>query len=78
MEPATGYDGQRLSLTKNASTEELAPGDPALQFPRQCDHFADAIRDGSEIIVPGEMGLRDVRLMEAIYASAAAGEEIAL
>ena len=78
MEPATGYDGQRLSLTKNGSSEELAPGDPAVQFHRQCDHFADAIRDGSEIIVPGEMGLRDVRLMEAIYASAAAGEEIAL
>jgi glucose-fructose oxidoreductase len=29
------------------------------------------LRDGADISVGGEMGLRDVRLMEAIYASAA-------
>ncbi|KAA9133546.1 Gfo/Idh/MocA family oxidoreductase [Marinihelvus fidelis] len=77
MEPATGYSGHRMSLTRNGDQETLTPGDPGVQFYRQCDHFADAIRDNTEIIVPGEMGLRDVRLMEAIYASAASGETVA-
>ena len=48
----------------------LTPGDPERQFAGELDRFANAIRDGSEIIVPGEMGLRDVRLMEAINLSA--------
>jgi predicted dehydrogenase len=78
MEPATGYSGQRMKLTRDGSPEALSPGDPDVQFHRQCDHFADAIRDGIEIIVGGEMGLRDVRLMEAIYRSAATDEEVAL
>ncbi len=78
MEPATGYSGQRMILTRNGSSETLNPGDPGVQFHRQCDHFADAIRDGTEIIVPGEMGLRDVRLIEAIYASASRGERVPL
>lgn len=78
MEPATSYSGQRMTLTRGGTAESLNPGDPGVQFHVQCDHFAEAIRDGSEIIVPGEMGLRDVRLIEAIYASAARGEAIEL
>jgi predicted dehydrogenase len=76
MEPATGYDGQRMTLTSNGNTEELVPGDPTVQFHLQCDHFADAIRDDVTILTPGEMGLRDVKLMEAIYAAAASGNEV--
>ena len=45
---------------------------------RQLDQFADAIRDGAQIRTPGEMGLRDLRLIEAIYASAAAGQMVRL
>jgi predicted dehydrogenase len=78
MEPATGYSGHNMTLTKNGLPQQLTPGDPAVQFHRQCDHFADAIRDGMEIRVPGEMGLRDVKLIEAIYASAASGEDVVL
>lgn len=76
MAPATGYSGHTMSLARDGHTESLAPGDPAVQFYRQCDHFADAILDGTDIIVPGEMGLRDVRLMEAIYTAAATGETV--
>lgn len=78
MDPATGYDGQKMTLTRDGVSEDLVPGDPNVQFARMCDHMAAAIRDGSEILTPGEMGLRDTVLIEAIYRSAAEGREITL
>ena len=78
MNPATGYGGHTMELRNWQSSEVLTPGDPGVQFMRQLDHFADAIRDGSEILVPGEMGRRDIRLIEAIYRSAAEGRTLAL
>ncbi len=77
MDPATSYSGQKMTL-QGGNSREFRPGDPSVQFVRQLDHFADAIRDGTPIRTPGEMGLRDLRLIEAIYASAAAGRTIKL
>lgn len=39
----------------------------------QMDDFADCVTTGRATRVPGEMGRRDMRIVEAIYASAAAG-----
>lgn len=78
LEPATSYSGQKLALESGGSRREFTPGDPGVQFARQLDHLADAVRDGVPIRTPGEMGLRDVRLIEAIYASAASGRTVAL
>jgi glucose-fructose oxidoreductase len=77
MDPATNYSGQKMTLEGN-ERREFQPGDPTVQFAGQLDHFADAIRDGTRIRTPGEMGLRDLRLIEAIYASAAAGRTVRL
>ncbi|UZK70201.1 Gfo/Idh/MocA family oxidoreductase [Sphingomonas sp. S1-29] len=77
MDPATSYSGQKMRIEGEAD-REFAPGDPSVQFARQIDHFVDAIRDNTPIITPGEMGLRDTRLIEAIYASAAAGRTVKL
>ena len=77
MDPAATYSGQKMTL-EGGERRELAPGDPTVQFARQLDHLADAIRDGTPIRTPGEMGLRDLRLIEAIYASAAAGRTVKL
>ncbi|HEX8419836.1 MAG TPA: Gfo/Idh/MocA family oxidoreductase [Sphingomonas sp.] len=77
MDPATSYAGQKMTLEVGGS-RELNPGDPSVQFARQLDHFADAVRDDVPIKTPGEMGLRDVRLIEAIYASAKAGRTVDL
>jgi len=79
MDPATGYSGHRMRLRQaGQASRDLTPGDGDVQFWRQVDHFVDAIRDGTPIRTPGEMGLRDVRLIEAIYASAASGRTIGL
>jgi predicted dehydrogenase len=39
------------------------------------DRFAEAIRTKQPFACPGEMGLRDIRIMEAIYASVAQGSK---
>lgn len=77
MDPATSYSGQKMRL-EGRDARELAPGDPTVQFARQLDHFADAVRDNVVIRTPGEMGLRDLRLIEAVYASAKAGRTVGL
>lgn len=75
MDPATSYAGQTMRI-EGANGGALTPGDPMVQFAGQLDNLADAIRDGAPIRTPGEMGLRDVRLIEAIYASAEAGRTV--
>lgn len=78
MDPATNYQGQKMRLEAAGGGREIVAGDPEVQFAGQLDHFTSAIRDGTPIKTPGEMGLRDVRLIEAIYASAAAGRTVKL
>ncbi|WP_379920667.1 Gfo/Idh/MocA family protein [Erythrobacter sp. R86502] len=78
MRPATNYDGLTLTVNKGQDEKAYDPGDPTVQFARQLDHLAGAIRDNTPILTPGEMGLRDLRLIEAIYASAASGHAIGL
>jgi predicted dehydrogenase len=77
MDPATGYDGHKMRL-EGREPRDFALGDPTVQFAGQLDNFSDAIRDGAAIRTPGEMGLRDIRLMEAIYAAAEAGRPVPL
>lgn len=69
MDPATGYGGHQYTL-RTDGVQQIEAGDPSVQFAAQFDHLADAIREGTDIRTPGEMGLRDVRLMEAIFKSA--------
>jgi predicted dehydrogenase len=46
--------------------------DPStVQFDREVDHLSEAIKDGTPVMTPGAMGLRDVRLIEAAYRSGA-------
>ncbi|WP_439540085.1 Gfo/Idh/MocA family protein [Sphingomonas sp.] len=77
MDPATGYAGQRMRI-EGQNARDLTPGDPTTQFAGQLNHFANAIRDNSPILTGGEMGLRDIRLIEAIYASARTGRTVKL
>jgi len=78
MSPATSYRGNTLSVTARGNETPYAMGDSATQFTLMLDHFAAGVRDGAPILYGGEMGLRDTRLMEAIYASAARGESVRL
>lgn len=77
MDPATAYAGHKMRI-EGRNARDFTPGDPTTQFAGQLNHFANAIRDNAPILTGGEMGLRDIRLIEAIYASARAGQTVKL
>ncbi len=70
-QPATSYEGNRLTV----DGKELAVQDYN-QFAAQLDHFSQCIRDGSKVRTPGEEGLRDIRIVQAIYESAKLGRSV--
>ncbi|MGZ5136029.1 MAG: Gfo/Idh/MocA family protein [Flavitalea sp.] len=47
------------------------------QQARQMDNDAQSIMKGKPMLVPGEEGLRDIRVVEAIYKAAASGNRVA-
>ena len=77
MEPATSYSGQTMRINREGKTEDrrLAAATKN-QFAGQLDHLSECVMTGAEPIVPGEEGLRDVALIEAIYRSAREGRTI--
>lgn len=67
--PAFAYGG--LKVTTHKGPLGITP--PQSQQALQIDDFARCVRDNAETKVPGEMGRRDMVIIEAIYQSAAAG-----
>lgn len=80
LEPATRYDGNHMWLGRDGRERAVTPPDgPArTQFAGQLDHLAQCVASGAEPIVSGEEGLRDMRIVEAIYRSAREGRTIRL
>jgi predicted dehydrogenase len=50
--------------------------DAVNHFAAEMDHFADCILNDKQPLTPGEEGLADLRVMEAIYKSAATGATV--
>lgn len=78
MDPATGYGGQKMSLSGTGDDGPVNPGDPRVQFAAMIDHFGGAIRGEHMVMPDGAMGLRDMRLIEAIRRAAREGRTIRL
>ena len=80
LDPATEYMGNRLAVKREAGTEEVrSEFGSQVQFDREIDHLSRCIIEDRDVLTPGEMGLRDCRLIEAVYRSAeAAGEWLEL
>lgn len=74
MEPAYNYDGNRGWRSDRAPLQ-FPPVD---NFTLQLDDFAQHIINGTKTSVPGEEGLRDVRILMAIYEAARTGRTITL
>ncbi len=71
MEPASDYYQQSVTLMPTGkSPETLHAGNPIVQFAAQVDAFSQAALSNTPHLTPGEMGLRDIRLIQAIYKSA--------
>lgn len=67
--PGFGYGGFKVATNKGALN--IAP--PQSMQALQIDDFARCVRDDKPTRVPGEMGRRDMVIIEAIYRSAAEG-----
>jgi len=81
MPSAYEYQGQRLLIGQRhgdtkGQTELTLP--PKNQFAAEIDHFAECVTQNRRSRTPGEEGLRDHLLMEAIYRSAASGQPVKL
>ncbi len=69
MEPFSAYGRNKGSSTLGAIDFPLEN-----QQARQMDDDAVAIKNGTPLLVPGEEGLRDIRIVEAIYKAAETGK----
>jgi len=81
LENAFAYRGQRMRIARrsgeNESVEELRLG-AKNQFALEIDHFAECILKDATPRTPGEEGLQDQVVMEALYRSAREGGPVAL
>lgn len=84
LEPAFAYKGLRLHVSQRSAqgpdvevAEERMLGEQN-QFGAEIDHMAECVLTGRKPRTPGEEGLQDHRIMEAIYRSAAENRPIPL
>ena len=75
LEPATSYTGLRMKIRRNNATEDrdLPPRD---HFALEMDHMSDCVMENKDPLTPGEEGLRDLKLMMAIYEAARTGKTV--
>jgi len=81
LDHAYDYEGQRLAVGRRVGDET---GDDHLelahknQFSLELDHLADCIQHDKRPRTPGEEGVQDHVVMEALYKSAATGRPVTL
>lgn len=81
MDPAFGYHGSKLRFSKleDGKEVEMAPSiEDKDQFALEMDHMATCVLNNQQPHTPGEEGLQDQRIVEAIYKSAATGRSVKL
>ena len=81
MDPAFAYKGLEAEAAHAEGMIEYK-GHPSLmpkdQFALELDHMAECVLENRKPYTPGEEGLQDQRIMEALYASAATGKPVKL
>ena len=81
LDPAFGYDNLALQISRKeaqASGLQTRHFPPHSQFAREMDAFALSLHDNTVPLTPGEEGLQDLRILDAIYQSAAGGSPVRL
>jgi glucose-fructose oxidoreductase len=77
LEPALSYDGLKMRAgTWTKIEERIQP--VANHFTAEMDHFSDCVTSNKAPLTAGEEGLKDLRIIEAIYKSAAAHAPVKL
>ncbi|MGI4795239.1 MAG: Gfo/Idh/MocA family protein, partial [Janthinobacterium lividum] len=81
LDPAFGYDNLTLNINRKAgkaSATEMRRFSPKSQFAEEMDAFAASLAAGETPRTPGAEGLQDMKIMAAIYQSAASGRAVTL
>ena len=73
LRPAFNYGGQKGSTPAGAMDFT-----PVNQQAKQMDAFALSLKNKTKSIVPGEMGKRDVKYLQAIYEAMRTGRKVSL
>lgn len=74
MEPYSAYNG--VKGVWNDGSKINHPFEVPYEQTKQMDDDAEAIMNKKPMLVPGEEGLRDIKIVEAIYEAARTGREV--
>ncbi|HEY1263867.1 MAG TPA: Gfo/Idh/MocA family oxidoreductase [Terriglobales bacterium] len=77
LDPAMGYTGQRMRVNGGGGVEERLI-QPVDHFAAEMDHMSGCVMDNHEPLTPGEEGLRDLKIITAIYEAAKSGRAVKL
>ena len=81
LNPAFGYTGLKLRTSTVQDGHDVA-SEPSIeaadQFAFEMDHMALCVRNNVQPHTPGEEGLQDQRIIDAIYQSARTGKSVSL
>ena len=84
VDPAFPYANLRLRISRKSPADPKTESreerifDPADQFALEMDHMAQCVVTGKTPFTPGEEGMQDQRIMEAIYQAARDGKPVDL
>ncbi|MBM6581535.1 Gfo/Idh/MocA family oxidoreductase [Microvirga sp. BT689] len=79
LDPATEYEGNKLALqTEKGRQEVKVKVKEQSQFAAEMDHFSQSVMNNHDPKTPGEEGLRDILIMQAIYQSACEGRPVSM
>jgi predicted dehydrogenase len=77
LEPALSYTGLRMRVLRGNTIEDRALPQRD-HFALEMDHLAECILNDREPLTPGEEGLKDLKVMMAIYEAARSGRAVSL
>jgi predicted dehydrogenase len=75
MEPSMNYSGLRMFLHRNNTTEEVSLPQRD-HFALEMEHMSDCVMNNKDPLTAGEEGLKDIRIIVAIYESAKTGKTV--
>ena len=75
LEPSMWYTGNRMRVNRGNSLAEITI-QPKDHFASEMDHMSQCVMNDKEPLTPGEEGLRDLKLITAIYEAARSGRTV--
>jgi len=77
LDPATWYNGLRLKVERGNVFEDIDL--PVMDhFALEMDHMSDCVMQNKQPLTPGEEGLRDMKIIAAVYDAAKSGKTVKL